>query len=59
MQAAVSANAAIYLDPEAYLTSNAILMDRHSGGESSSRGFLRHDQALRERYGTLSPPGKY
>jgi len=40
----MSANAAIYLDPEAYLTSNAILMGRHSAGESFLRGFLRHGQ---------------
>ena len=40
----MSANAAIYLDPEAYLTSNAILMGRHSAGESFLRGFLQHGQ---------------
>ncbi|MDP3173765.1 MAG: glycosyltransferase family 4 protein [Phenylobacterium sp.] len=35
-------NAAIYLDPEAYLTSGDVLMGRHSAGESFLRGFLRH-----------------
>jgi glycosyltransferase involved in cell wall biosynthesis len=44
------ANAALYLDPEAYLTSNPILMGRHSAGESFLRGFLRHGQVDRFRF---------
>ena len=41
------ANAALYLDPEAYLTSNPVLMGRHSAGESFLRGFLRHGEVDR------------
>jgi len=35
-------NAALYLHPDAYDTSGARLMGRHSAGESFLRGFLRH-----------------
>ncbi len=45
----VNANAAIYLDPEAYRTSGALLMGRHSAGESFLRGFLRHGAVARFR----------
>jgi glycosyltransferase involved in cell wall biosynthesis len=37
-------NAAIYLHPEGYDTRRALLMGRHSAGESFLRGFLRHAQ---------------
>ena len=46
----MTANAAIYLDPEAYQTNGAWLMGRHSAGESFLRGFLRHAQADRFRF---------
>ncbi len=36
------ANAAIYLNPEAYNTSVKTLMGRHSAGESFLRGYIRH-----------------
>lgn len=35
-------NAALYLHPDAYNTTGARLMGRHSAGESFLRGFLRH-----------------
>ena len=37
-------NAAIYFHPDAYDTTGARLMGRHSAGESFMRGFLRHAQ---------------
>ena len=36
------ANAAIYLNPEAYNTTQNTLMGRHSAGESFLRGYIRH-----------------
>jgi glycosyltransferase involved in cell wall biosynthesis len=41
------ANAAIYLNPEAYHTGGKALMGRHSAGESFLKGFLRHSSAER------------
>ncbi len=35
-------NAAIYLHPNAFVTSEARLLGRHSAGESFLRGFIRH-----------------
>ncbi|CAN7560592.1 glycosyltransferase family 4 protein [Phenylobacterium sp. LjRoot225] len=37
-------NAALYFHPDAYDTTGARLMGRHSAGESFLRGFLRHGQ---------------
>ena len=37
-------NAAIFFHPDAYDTTGAQLMGRHSAGESFLRGFLRHAQ---------------
>ncbi len=45
----MSANAAIYLDPEAFQTTGEWLMGRHSAGESFLRGLLRHAQVDRFR----------
>ena len=39
------ANAAIYLNPEAYNTQVNVLMGRHSAGESFLRGYIRHSTA--------------
>ncbi len=39
------ANAAIYLNPEAYNTNQNTLMGRHSAGESFLRGYIRHAMA--------------
>jgi glycosyltransferase involved in cell wall biosynthesis len=39
------ANAAIYLNPEAYNTQVNTLMGRHSAGESFLRGYIRHAKA--------------
>ena len=39
------ANAAIYLNPEAYTTQVNVLMGRHSAGESFLRGYIRHSTA--------------
>ena len=41
------ANAAIYLNPEAYNTQVDTLMGRHSAGESFLKGFLRHADVQR------------
>ncbi len=38
-------NAVIYMNPEAYRTSGAHLMGRHSAGESFLKGFLQHSTA--------------
>jgi len=46
----MAANAAIYLEPEAYKTSQPFLMGRHSAGESFLRGFLRYGQVDRFRF---------
>jgi glycosyltransferase involved in cell wall biosynthesis len=46
---AMSGNAAIYLDPEAYRTDGPFLMGRHSAGESFLKGFLRHGSVERFR----------
>ncbi len=39
------ANAAIYLNPEAYNTGGSTLMGRHSAGESFLRGYIRYSTA--------------
>jgi glycosyltransferase involved in cell wall biosynthesis len=46
---AMSGNAAIYLDPEAYRTDGPFLMGRHSAGESFLKGFLRYGAVDRFR----------